>query len=103
MRDRALKYEGIQFTNDPVKCLGIYLGHNQAENHILNWTSKVKKIKDLLNSWKCRNQTNFGKCLVIKSLAISKLNLLFSVLSVPAAILKELQAFFYEFYLGEKR
>ncbi|MEW8547309.1 MAG: reverse transcriptase family protein, partial [Candidatus Thiodiazotropha sp.] len=80
LRGHALIYEGIQFTNDPVKCLGIYVGHNQAENYILNWTSKVKKIKDLLNSWKCRNLTIFGKCLIIKSLAISKLNLLFSVL-----------------------
>lgn len=102
LRDRPLNYEGIQFTNDPVKCLGIYVGHNQAENYILNWTSKVKKIKDLLNSWKCRNLTIFGKCLVIKSLAISKLNLLFSVLTVPAAILKELQSLFYEFIWGKK-
>lgn len=44
--DRALIYEGIQFINDPVKCLGIYVGHYQAENYILNWT--VIKSKENL-------------------------------------------------------
>ena len=36
--------------NEPVKYLGIYVGHNEADYYVLNWSSKVKKLKDLLNS-----------------------------------------------------
>ena len=57
LRERPLSFGDINFTNETIKCLGIYVGHNQAENYILNWTSKVKNIKDLLKE-KDRNQLN---------------------------------------------
>ncbi len=73
LKNRLQNYKGINFTNDAVRCLGIYMGHNHAECHRKNWTEKLDKIKVVFEKWKHRKLTLFGKTLLIKSLAISNL------------------------------
>ena len=34
-------YGDIRFTNEPVKCLGIYVGHSKAIQYQLNWSKKL--------------------------------------------------------------
>ena len=56
-----------------VKCLGIHIGHDKKKCEELNWDAKIEEIQNLLNQWKQRNLSIFGKVTVIKSLAIPKI------------------------------
>ena len=56
------RLKGIKWPTTPIKCLGIYVGHNKDECDRLNWTNKITKLKHVLEIWKCRrNLTLFGK------------------------------------------
>ena len=60
--------EDFYFTEDPIKCLGIYVGKKNDDVQNLNWDSKVEKIKNTLDLWKMRKLTLYGKVIVIKLL-----------------------------------
>ena len=73
-RQTNCKLKGIKWPTIPIKCLGIYVGHNKDECDRLNWTNKITKLKNILEIWKCRrNLTLFGKVQVIKCLAMAGL------------------------------
>ena len=65
--------EGLTFSNDPLQFLGIYVGMNIKEVEILNWEGKIDKIKRILDLWKMRHLTYYGKITVIKMLAASQI------------------------------
>ena len=44
-------YSGIQFTGNPVKCLGLYIGHNKEKCYKLNWVKKLVAIKNTISYW----------------------------------------------------
>ena len=90
-------YAGIKFSNEPIKCLGIFFGHDKHGCYEKNWTDKVTKIQKLLNRWKQRNLTLQGKILILKSLGLSKLTYGFTILHTPNAILHEVNKLFYSF------
>ena len=55
------KVAGINWTNKPVKALGIYFGHNREECEKLNWENKIEKMNKLFHLWGKRNLTLIGK------------------------------------------
>ena len=95
-------YRGIKFTNQSVRCLGIFIGHDKAGNCQKNWYEKMEKIKILFERWKNRNLTIFGKILVIKTLAISKLIHAMSILAVPEEFLKDIEKLIFGFLWESK-
>lgn len=41
--EKSLQYiDGIRITNNPVKSLGIFLGHDKEANDEKNWLNKLK-------------------------------------------------------------
>ena len=38
-------YADINWTDEAVRCLGIFIGHNKEQCIQLNWTEKLEKIK----------------------------------------------------------
>ena len=100
-RQNDCKLFNIKWPLDPIRCLGIYIGHNKKENETLNWSSKLEKIQILLNRWKQRKLTIFGKVLIIKQLAIPKVLFSASNLTVPENFVKQLDALFYDFIWGK--
>ena len=64
-KDTSNMHENIVFTNEPVKCLGIYIGHNKEKQYELNWNPKIEKMKVILNMWKMRKLTLAGKVLIL--------------------------------------
>ena len=64
----------IKWTNEPVKCLGIYIGHNTVKCNDLNWGTKIAKIRRLLEVWKLRKLTIWGKIHILKTLALPIIN-----------------------------
>ena len=91
----------IKWPIEPLRCLGIYIGYDDVMKKTLNWDTKVESIRNLLNSWKQRDLTLFGKVVIIKQLAIPKILYSASMLHVPEGITSELNSLFYDFIWGK--
>lgn len=51
----SLQYvDGIKTTNNTVKSLGIFLGHDKEAIHEKNWLNKLKEFEKILDSWRIR-------------------------------------------------
>lgn len=100
----SLQYvDSIKMTNNPVKSLGIFLGHDKEANDEKNWLNKLKEFEKILDSWRIRKLTLFGKCTVINSLIVSKLLYLFTVLENPnIEFIKKLNKIIYNFLWGKR-
>ena len=90
-------YSGIKFSENCVKCLGIYIGGPPHLNLESNWLSKVKKIQASLEVWKTRNLSLMGKVLLLKTIALFKITYTASVLPCPDYVIKKIEALFYDF------
>ncbi len=88
---------GINFTNEPVRCLGIYIGHNIQKCKEKNWDEKLEKIKIVFERWKYRNLSLPGKVLIIKSLASAKLVHNMTILHTPEEVIKEIEKLIFGF------
>ncbi len=82
---------GIMWQEGPIKLLGIVLSYNDQEMIELNYSPKVKAIRNTLNMWRQRKLTISGKITLAKSLAYSKLYYTASVLSIPQDVITEIQ------------
>ena len=102
LKDSEVKLYEIPFTKDPVKCLGIYIGHNSKACFEKNWENNITKFENTLNSWKQRKLTLFGKVLIIKNLALSKLTYRFSLLSVPEIVIKRVKKLCFSFIWNKR-
>jgi len=96
-RHNAEVFEGITFTRNPVRCLGLYIGHDKEGCYRENWMSKINKIKNCMHIWKTRKLTVYGRIMIVKTLAVSMLVYNFTMLHVPDEIYKMLNKCIYEF------
>ena len=73
----------MNFVWDPgtFKYLGVTFSTNTASIVDLNFADKLNEIRKLLNTWKKRHLTPFGKICVIKTLAVAKITHL--LVSIP--------------------
>jgi hypothetical protein len=101
-KDHPPDYCRIRFTDLPIKCLGIYVGHNKNMCDDFNWTPKIDKLNKLLNSWRGRDLSMFGKTLVLKTLGISSLMFNFMMLNVDDRRIKEINRILYSFIWNNK-
>ena len=96
-----INYDHIKWPQGHIRYLGVYLGHNDLENNTMNWESKIETIQKLLDSWRTRKLTLFGKILIIKSLALPKLVYPASILPLPSDIIKRVNTLFFKFIWGK--
>ena len=64
---------GIHVNTTVIKCLGIYIGHDQEECYNRNWMKIYHDLEKLFESWKKRKLIIIGKCCIVNSIAMSKL------------------------------
>ena len=97
-----LKQHDLIWTEKPIKYLGhfIFIDANIALE--TEWTSKLSKLQKILDNWKRRNLTIFGKVTVLKSLALSQIIHLIIVDSIPNIFLNKLNRLIYQFIWGSK-
>jgi len=92
---------GIQI-KETINCLGIHIGHSEAKCQEKNWTEKISNIEKILCQWSKRNLTIFGKILVIKSLALSKITYSAMNTHIPDNIIKKLNSIVFKFVWNNK-
>jgi len=67
-RHKVSKPLGLNWTNEPVRALGIFISYNEQENDKKNVARKIDNLNFKLDLWRGRKLSLFGKCLVVKTL-----------------------------------
>lgn len=93
--------KNIMWSKSYIRYLGIYIGHDKIACDNLNWTSKLEKFQKLIDSWRLRKLTLFGKITIIKSLALPKLLYSISMLPTPSYLIKQVNKILFNFLWGK--
>ena len=101
-QDTDITIEGITFKNKPIKCLGIYVGHNIEDCELLNWDNKVQTIRNHLDNWSKRDLTILGKIKIIRTLLLPKLTFTATNSTLPTDIVKIINTHLYQFIWGKR-
>ena len=101
-RDIIPDNKSINWPLTPIRYLGIFVGTDDKECEILNWTNKLEKMQKLVDCWRTRYLTIQGKILIIKALILPKLTYVASMLSIPDHIVKETNTIFFRFIWGKR-
>ena len=68
-----------------------------------NWLNKLKEFEKLIDSWRSRKLTIFGKTQIVNSLAISKLLYTANVLNYPdQSYIKDINRIIFSFLWGKR-
>ncbi len=94
--------DNIPWTYGPIKSLGIYFSKNTIVSNKLNWDDKLEKLKRILDNWRKRNLTLFGKVTVIKSLALSQIMYTAAVIYTPDWVVKQIRMLCLNFLWNNK-
>ena len=97
------KCKELTFTGNPVKCLGIYIGHKVDKCRKLNWDDKLEKIKKAIVQYRQRQLTLFERAKVIKTFLISKIIFPASILHVPEEVIKDFKDILFTYLWNGKR
>ena len=92
----------LKWSHTPVKYLGHYIHSNIDKAVKMDWDDKLAKLKKILDSWKKRNLTIFGRVTVLKSLALSQITHLIIVDSIPPNFLKTTESIVFKFIWNGK-
>ena len=94
-------FETLKVSRGPEKVLGISLGGADRNNNEF-WVNLAKKLKAKLDMWRMRSLSFEGKALIIRSLAISKINSALEMTTVDAAIIKQINDYIFDFLWSGK-
>ena len=93
---------GLQWTEGSVKYLGVHISTDLELVVKKNWETKLQKIQRIVDNWKKRNLTLFGRVLIVKTLLISQVVHLIMYCSVPQHVRKRLEQILYNFVWNSK-
>ena len=91
---------GLQWSNEPIKILGVYFGYDKEETANRNTRSKLLDLEKTLNLWKMRKLTFTGKILIIKVQGLSKFLYLSLLVCIPLSVMKKVNSLIYAFLWG---
>jgi hypothetical protein len=94
---------GINWPETPIRYLGIHICHEEKAAYKCNWENKLETLQKLLDSWRKRKLTIFGKITILKSSALSKLTYVASMLPLPYETVKLWKQFVMAFGGEEER
>ena len=86
-----------------IKLLGIHISYDKDYMQKQNFYSKIPKIQNILNRWKQRNLTIYGRILLIKSFVLSNILHVTSVLVPDDDFVKSIDRIMFEFLWGGKQ
>ena len=95
-------FYGLDWTDEAIHTVGVSLSGDENDHYIINYKKRLKNMKNLLSSWKCRRLSLKGKVPVINTLAVSPLLYLASVIYVPAQVIQEVKKIVVDFIWDSK-
>jgi exonuclease III len=85
---------------DAMKVTGIYICQDQDRQGKLNFEPIVEKTAKMLNAWKGRSLSVFGKVVAVKAHALSFMQFASSVITVPEWVISNMNKIIYKFLWG---
>ena len=81
----------VDLCQDTIRITGIHFSRNKTKQDEKNLLETIKKIQNDLRIWRMWSLTLEGKIIVFKTLAISKIVYLSTMIKVPTEIIVELK------------
>ncbi len=104
LKGMSFETSGISWPSESesIRYLGIHLSHDKNVMYLKNWENKLEKLQKLLDSWRSRDLTLFGKITIIKTLGISQLLFSATMLDIPEGIIQKINKILYSFIWKSK-
>ena len=84
--------------NEHIKILGVYFSaENEASKIELNWKSKIQSMSRIVNNYRNRNISLYGKIILCKTFVLSKINYILQSLTLPETVLAEIDRIMFKF------
>ena len=93
----------VSLCNDSIRVLGVHFTYCQKLFMDRNYVDSIKKLQNVLHVWAMRLLSLYGKILIFKSLALSKLISVASMSIVPSEIIKLVENIHRNFIWDKKR
>lgn len=87
----------ISWGTSYIKILGVYHSYDSLAADEHNFATKISKAKRILNLWKMRNLTLFGRIQIIKTFIISQFLYVTSAIPIPERYSKEINTMIWKF------
>ena len=101
-RNNTVKPLGILWPVRPLRVLGVYVSYNDEANYTLNFEEKIEKAKRILDMWKMRKLTLYGKAQIIKTFIVSQFLYVSSAIETPQKAIKTIDRLIFKFIWGNK-
>ena len=89
-------------SGEPVYALGAHFTYDLEMSEKKNFLDKLESLKKTLNMWYQRDLSIVGRINIIKTLALSKLVFICSVMSTPKDFSKEVNRIVFDFIWNHK-
>ena len=96
-RLRKDKILSLKLSEEPINALGIHFSYNDERAIEKNFYDKLGSLKKVLNIWSSRDISVYGKINIVKTLALSKLTFVCSVLDTPNGFTEEVNKIIFNF------
>ena len=102
-RQRTERPLDFIWTKEPLKVLGIHISYDKAGNERKNVGKKIENLNAKLGTWRSRQLSVFGRCLIVKSLGISQIVHSAAVLDIHKDYIVKIQSSIFKFIWKEKQ
>ena len=102
MRYRKDTILNLRMDSEPVYVLGVHFSYDLEASERKNFHEKLVSLKKTLNMWSRRDLPIYGKINIVKTLALSKLIFICSVMETPRDFAKEVDKITFDFIWNHK-
>ena len=102
MRHRKDAICNLQISDDPVYALGVHFTYNTELSYKKNFFDKLGSLKKTLSVWSRRDLSIYGRINIVKTLALSKLVFMSSVMETPKNFATEVNKIVFDFIWKQK-
>ena len=92
----------LQMSGEPVYALGVHFTYDLEVSEKKNFFDKLGSLKKTLNMWSQRDLSIVGRINIIKTLALSKVVFICSVMNTPKDFSKEVNKITFDFIWNHK-
>ena len=96
-RNRKDVMFGKKWHTSPIKIVGIHFFYNREENYRKNINKAMDNMKIVLNSWKRRKLSLFGKVQIIKTFGMSQFSYILNSTAIKNNTIQEIHKIIYNF------
>ena len=102
MRHRSDAVCNLQISDDRVYALGVHFTYNTELSYKKNFFDKLGSLKKTLSVWSQRDLSIYGRINIVKTLALSKLVFISSVMETPKNFATEVNKIAFDFIWKQK-